>query len=102
LDTTQVRLSATGDVCLGLQADTQTISSNLCTNPITITNFKDIKTYNLIDTQKKNKAGTMVITAKFCIGGSPTKCISKSKSIMTLPAPVDKINIQIPTSIVMM
>ena len=67
LDTTQVRLSATGDICLGIQSNTQTISSNLCTNPITIANFKNTNTYNLIDSQKRNKAGSMVITAKFCI-----------------------------------
>lgn len=102
LEKTQVRLSATGDVCLWIQKDNKTLASNLCKEPYSFSLWEENKTYNLADIQKQNKVGTMVITAKFCLGASPTKCISKSKSMTILPAPVDKITIKTPTQIMMM
>lgn len=102
LEKTQVRVSATGDVCLGLQSDTKTVSSNLCTSPITFTLGKDASIYTLVDTTNKHKAWSMVITTDFCVWWSMTNCIAKSKTITTLPAAVSTIRAQTPTEIMMM
>lgn len=56
LSTTQVRVSATGDVCLGLQSSKQILSNNLCTKPVSFTLGKDASSYTLIDANKKHKA----------------------------------------------
>lgn len=102
LNDTQIRISATGDVCLGLTKGNQTLSANLCKDPVISSLGKDPMTYHVVDIQKRNKAGTMILTTKFCINNSPTRCIAKTDTLYLLPAAIRQLDIQIPTKIIMM